>query len=80
MAETEIKDLLPISSESIPWPGAASLDFYGVNSAKANTGNPAYRRSNHRCAPQPTFETEEPTEMTVKDQFNSWIKSRVCLL
>lgn len=26
---------------------------------------------NHRCAPPPAFETEEPTETTAKDQFNS---------
>lgn len=44
MAEAEIdENLLLVSSESIPWPGVASLDFYGVNSAKANTGNAACR-------------------------------------
>lgn len=43
MAETEIDDLPLVWCESIPWPGAARLEFYGANSAKANTGKAAFR-------------------------------------
>lgn len=43
MAETEIGDLLLVWSDSILWPGAARLEFYGANSAKANTGKAAFR-------------------------------------